>query len=404
MNKLNFHRVFILSSFLALNACQKPDPLINASPAQKQKASEQVPNTTPPANPPQTSVSTSTPLTHQTAPLQGIKEFQTLCGSSIGVKNTDTSSSRPVRFATFNMYGAFSTSIPSLKARIETMATALSKTDADVIGIQEAEDMMPEGKTVEILARRLSELSKETWYWCFFRSNPHAPGDGDPNPGGGGLLSSALALIDGNTKKLNQTSWYMGDAIISRLPFASTGARRISPRVLTEIALCKDDLCRQWATGESRVVIRAEVQLQGRSFHFFNSHFYTNITADSPTSQARQVSEVNQYVNDVLAIKNIPAAITCDCNSPENGAVRAEFVRQNFTDAWSMVNPGVSGFTGGQSSNARTVTAQSRIDYIFLKNLTPKEAKTFPSEAVPTTADPSILWPSDHLGVVAGPF
>jgi len=347
--------------------------------------------------------STTVP-SHNPVVIQGVNEKQPLCGTQLGKSVADASTNKQVRFATFNMLGVFATSLPSLNARIEQIASNIQKVQADVIGIQEAEDMVPWGNSADVLARRLSELTGENWYWCFFRSNPHAAIEPDVSVGGGGPLSAAYSTQDANTKKLAQTTWFMGDAIVSRLPFGSVGARRVSARVLSELPLCTSDRCRSWAAGESRIVMRAEMLLQGRSFHFFNSHFYTNITSESVKSQVRQATQINEYINQVVEKKNAPVAVSCDCNSPEDGAVRAEFLKWGFADAWSTVNPGQPGHTGGQSTTAQQKTASSRIDYLFLKGMTPREAQLFPETASAAPADASILWPSDHLGFVAGPF
>ena len=114
------------------------------------------------------------------------------------------SAGRQVKIATFNMLGAFANSLDSLKARTALAASEIHKTNADVIGIQEAEDMDPAGLTVSQLAQQMTALSGETWYWCFFRSNPHVPLEADTQIGGGGLGSAGMAAIDANTKKLGQ--------------------------------------------------------------------------------------------------------------------------------------------------------------------------------------------------------
>ncbi len=133
-----------------------------------------------------------------------MNELQPLCGSALGKAQADTSAGRAVRFATFNMYDAFSTSVQSLKARIEPIALNIQKVQADFVGLQEAEDMDPAGRSAELLSVKLAELTGETWYWCFFRSNPFVPFDSDLNVGGGGPLSAAFSQQDGNTKRLAQ--------------------------------------------------------------------------------------------------------------------------------------------------------------------------------------------------------
>lgn len=338
--------------------------------------------------------------THKTEPLVGVSEAKPLCGMSSGSKGIDHSAGRPARLMTQNMYGAFSSSLDSLSTRINMLANVLHTADADVIGLQELEDMKPSGLTVQSLAMRMTELTDQTWYWCFFRSNPHAALEKDPNIGGGGTLSAGLALIDGNARKLNQLSWSMGDGILSRFPFASAGARRVSSRVLTEWALCQTDQCRQWATGESRVVVRAEIQLQGRTIHFFNSHFYTDITLESPKSQQQQAKDVLTYISEVNTAKNAPAALTCDCNSPEDGVVRTELMNAQFSDAWKATSSTSNGFTGGQDISSESNTTSKRIDFIFLKGLSHSGTRTLPDTPATPAQGTSIFWPSDHLGVI----
>ena len=201
---------------------------------------------TPVGKNPQVKPSIST-FVHNTDPIAGVSESKLLCGVASGGKMFEVPDGRGVRVATVNLYGAFSTTLDSLKARIDLHAQNIINASADAVGLQEVEDMQPAGLSVEMLARKLSELSGETWYWCYFRSNPHAPLEGDSNPGGGGPLSLAMAAIDGNSKKLGQTSWFMGDAVVSRFPFASAGGRRISKRVASEYLFCQTEQCRQWA-------------------------------------------------------------------------------------------------------------------------------------------------------------
>lgn len=338
---------------------------------------------------------------HRTETLQGVNESKLLCGVSPGIKLFDMAQGRGVRVATLNLYGAFSSTVDSLKSRIDLHAQNIINANADTIGIQESEDMSPAGMSVEMLARRLSELSGQTWYWCFFRSNPHSPLESDTNAGGGGPLSMAMAAVDGNTKKLSQSSWFMGDSIVSRFPFASAGARRMARRTLSEYLLCQTEQCRQWAIGESRVVMRVELIAKGQSLHFFNSHFYTNITSDSAKSQTRQAQEVGTYVNDVLAKRFAATVLACDCNSPPEGVVRTEILKLGFLDAWATLNPTVPGFTGGQQLDAKSKTATSRIDYLYLKGLAPTSAGLMPEASAATPVAGTIVWPSDHLGVVA---
>lgn len=361
--------LILIAFALSLTSCQRGEK--NPQPSESQQ-NKPISSGTPaadqnPQNQPDRQKSNAgAPPQHSTKTFSELKESQPLCGQSDGANLADTSAQKQVRFATFNMLGAFSSSLPSLDVRLAMIAKNIFDAQADVIGVQEAEDMTPAGLSIEKLSAALTKLSGETWYWCFFRSNPHVPLEADVNVGGGGPLSVSYArLLEGNTKKLRQNSWFMGDAILSRLPFGSAGARRISPRVLSELPLCQTEQCKSFARGESRVVIRAEILLQDRSFHFFNSHFYTDITPESAKSQTQQAAEISSYVSEVAAKKSAPSALACDCNSPVGGAVGNELLKQGFSA---------------------------------------KESRIFPDSPAASPADPNILWPSDHLGVVAGPF
>ena len=140
--------------------------------------------------------------------------------------------------------------------------------------------------------------------------------------------------------------------------------------------------------------------VKGQSLHFFNSHFYTNISSESEKTQIRQVSEIDAYMKDVTATKKAPLLLTCDCNSPSDGVVRAEMLKLAFSDSWSATNSATSGFTGGQNLDAKIKTATSRIDYIFLKDISPASSNQVPENPAKTPVAGTILWPSDHLGVV----
>jgi hypothetical protein len=123
----------------------------------------------------------------------------------------------------------------------------------------------------------------------------------------------------------------MVDAVLSRLPFVSAGARRISPRVASEAGYYTTEQCRQWATGESRVVVRAEISLPDRSIQLFNSHVYTNITKDS----------------DV--IKNA--------------------LNSGYSDSWLGAGKAEAGLTGGQQLSTKKLQPQKELILFFLGDL-----------------------------------
>ena len=171
------HLNLFCAAGLAIIACA---PVNKGSLSQKKSAlPEQITNkpqqsgdgkgTQDPQNSPPSS--TESALVHSTQNLAGLLELKPLCGISTGKTAAETSAGRQIRIATFNMLGAFANSLDSLKSRMALAASEIQRSQADVVGIQEAEDMDPAGLTIAQLAQQMTALTGETWYWCFFRGS-----------------------------------------------------------------------------------------------------------------------------------------------------------------------------------------------------------------------------------------
>jgi endonuclease/exonuclease/phosphatase family metal-dependent hydrolase len=144
---------------------------------------------------------------------------------------------------------------------------------------------------------------------------------------------------------------------------------------------------RGWATIEG--------SLEGRPFHFANTHLETE---DFPDVQEAQAAEF------LAGPAFGPGAdiATGDFNSAADGSTTTSYAQltKKFKDAW-RVNKGVPGLTCCQNETLTNPTSQlgSRIDLILTRN----GAKALSASvigATPFQASPP-LWPSDHAGVVA---
>jgi len=93
-----------------------------------------------------------------------------------------------------------------------------------------------------------------------------------------------------------------------------------------------------------------------------------------------------------------------DFNASEDLPALASLKRA-FTDAFRAVNPDAPGFTDLQQTGAAAPTVSQRYDYIFVVPGALGPGAVVSSRLVLNTprryADGSVLWPSDHYGVLA---
>ena len=141
--------------------------------------------------------------------------------------------------------------------------------------------------------------------------------------------------------------------------------------------------------------VTIEGTIEGRPFHFANTHLEVE---DSATVQEAQAAEF--LAGPALG----PGAdiATGDFNSAADGSSTTSYAQltKKFKDAW-RVNKGVPGLTCCQNETLTNEMPQlgSRIDLVLTRN----GAKALSASVIGVTQFQSSapLWPSDHAGVVA---
>lgn len=142
----------------------------------------------------------------------------------------------------------------------------------------------------------------------------------------------------------------------------------------------------------------ADVTVEGRTFHFVNTHLETQV---DPAAQEAQGLQLISLLED----ETLPTVLVGDFNSRADGtgtATYGRFTQAGWEDAWSLGGSG-DGFTCCNADDLMntTVDLDERIDLVFLS---PGDFDVMGVDVVGNAlADrtPDGLWPSDHAGVVA---
>lgn len=153
--------------------------------------------------------------------------------------------------------------------------------------------------------------------------------------------------------------------------------------------------------------IAVDVKIRGARFKFVNTHLEAPMMLDLEATQAIQVAQAMQLVNDLDATR-LPIILAGDFNSdaedtvgypPDETDSYGYIVNAGYKDAWHELHPHDYGYTwplfiGDPTSGTIPI---ERIDLIFSKG--PKAIS-----AIRTGMDPDPvygLYASDHAGVVA---
>ena len=301
----------------------------------------------------------------------------------------------------------------TLGARLELAADTLAASGADVVGAQEVTKNEAHGTVAQRLARALAARTGERWEWCWFLSNPHAPGEPDVQVGGGGPLSEEMAA-SGNFP--DPGDFREGLAILSRFPITAARSRRLTPRTYEAPACVPPDplACSLPAVFDARQVLWARVDSGDGLLDVFDTHIAHELTEASPATKLLQVEQVLAVIGQWAAADRVPDVLTGDFNSTPDTDRYAAVVNAGFVDTYAAAlapacDPG-RGQRGGCTSDQAVLTDQpvatatERIDYVFAK---PGQCGLrVPASAVIGTnpqrrPDGKWLWPSDHLGVVS---
>ena len=132
----------------------------------------------------------------------------------------------------------------------------------------------------------------------------------------------------------------------------------------------------------------------GTTVRFVNTHLEA-VSAPTREAQARELVAL-------LAPETRPAVLVGDFNSPPLESAGAYGIVRGggWADPWDALRPTDPGLTCCFETDLRTADAlETRIDLVLLRGpFTPESAEVVGEEPADRTA--SLLWPSDHAGVV----
>lgn len=140
-----------------------------------------------------------------------------------------------------------------------------------------------------------------------------------------------------------------------------------------------------------------DVKSRGKTFRFIDTHL-------EAFSDPHQVAQSIELLNGP-ADTSLPVVMAGDFNSPADGSGSASYgniVAAGFSDVWSEVFPGDTGYTCCHDADLISAPGDlhERIDILFFRggDMSASEAEIIGEEAGDKT--PAGLWPSDHAGVV----
>jgi endonuclease/exonuclease/phosphatase family metal-dependent hydrolase len=138
-----------------------------------------------------------------------------------------------------------------------------------------------------------------------------------------------------------------------------------------------------------------DVRLAGRTVRFITTH----LDAFAPPIRLAQANEILTGV----ANTTMPVILAGDLNSTTDATSYAAITGAGFADVWSVLEPGVDGFTCCEASptiDNDIPSLSQRIDYVLERGaLLPIYLNII--GATPISRTSSGLWPSDHAGLIA---
>ncbi|HSB80258.1 MAG TPA: endonuclease/exonuclease/phosphatase family protein [Candidatus Methylomirabilis sp.] len=269
---------------------------------------------------------------------------------------------RPLKVVTLNLYhgGPFSGLLGDaqhLDRRLEMVARELRMLDPDIIGLQEASESRQRGN---VAARLAAQLGLQ---YVFAAANPRPFKSSRVNR----LIASLLNFSE-------------GPAIVTRFPIAAWESLDL-PR------------CGRYA--DSRLLLHARLLSPWGGLDVFSTH---------TIGDRCQTGRVAQLVRNRRG--PFPSVLMGDFNAGEDSPAIAAITQiGGLVDAFRTVNPSVPGLTVWQRIDAPTSMVKRRGDYLFVCPGTEYPGKVLSSRVVLNTPqhlpDGSVLWPSDHYGVLA---
>jgi endonuclease/exonuclease/phosphatase family metal-dependent hydrolase len=182
-------------------------------------------------------------------------------------------------------------------------------------------------------------------------------------------------------------------ASVSALRVLDTGAAHFTSQLIFPTLLGPVDFARGY--------VYVDVKSWGKTWRFVNTHFeaypgFGAVPHDYTSDQARELLAVLPAPT--------PTVVAGDLNSSRaNPLLQGAAVLEDeggFTDAWTQLHPGEPGYTCCRNGQLSGGTLAQRIDYVMTRgNVSATSAALV---GVAPSADLPPLWPSDHVGVVAG--
>jgi len=304
-----------------------------------------------------------------------------------------------LRVASYNiLHGLTSEGDRTLEARLTVDVDELAASQVDVVGIQEAEESTKHGRVIARLAGLLASRTQHSWYWCWFRTEPHVNGTPDTRPGGGSRVSDLLAAH----YNANESSWYEGAAVLSRWPIVASAVHRLPgenpvQRVMGDCrppSFAGDPTCVIDVALEPRAAVWTRIATPSGPISFTSTH--TSGNWEQSLDLVRWVAQQSRHERS--------AYLVCDCNSGERSRAQQVIRAHDWVDTYRLFHP-YGGASADQELGAPGPTVTQRIDYVFVRAksaLRPAAVAEFMNVPEPSTVEPSgVLWPSDHWGVIA---
>jgi endonuclease/exonuclease/phosphatase family metal-dependent hydrolase len=282
--------------------------------------------------------------------------------TALGIPAATAAPPGPVRFVTLNILhggplSGWNGKDQHLDSRLDLVTDALLRLHPDVVALQEASWSRGRGEVASRLAGRLG------------MNHVYAP--------------ASTRLFD--TAWLNRLAagflnFTEGPSILSRFPIVGWEALRLPD--------CGRRL-------EPRVLLFAELETPSGRLPVFSTH-----TAGDPCHTRAVAALVRERRGD------LPGVLMGDLNAVESSpAVAVLSAEAGFVDAFRAARPEAPGFTVWQPVTAPGRRAFRRVDYVFLV-----PGRAFPGAVVDSRVvidapgrlpDGTVLWPSDHYGVLA---
>lgn len=313
-----------------------------------------------------------------------------LCGTSTAgtVGEEPPPAVGALRIGTINvLHGLTEDGDATLEVRLPIQIAQLAASGADVIGLQEVGESTNHGRVIERLAEGMRVATGDTWHWCWFRTEPHAPGVPDTGPGGGDPLSDLFAQFYNS----NDSPWYEGAAVLSRYPIIASAAHRlpgedVPGRLTGECIPAADPTCVLAVALEPRAALWARVQTPSGP---------VSVVAAHTSGNALQHRDLARWASERSAA-DAAAFVLCDCNTTPGSSAYDTLVASGWVDAATLPG-GDAGPTADQDIHADHPTVQDRIDYVWFRS----DSLPAPAPAERFMDEPSDgLWPSDHYGVI----